>query len=349
MILISRIFNKLRICRFSSLQEYEAMELLTKNNIPTPNQYLVKDTKEMAKVFDNLKTFKKIIKAQVKTGGRGKGVFDSGLKGGVQKVKALIEANEIMKKMIGHNIVTKQTDQTKGSRCDSVNFYILIKVIIAESIDIEKELYFSIFLNRATKVNVYFMIKKIGILMSEEGGVDIEIVSEKTPQKIYNLDFLYSEKNIVADEIITKLGITKVINAREIFAKLIETFIRYDMTLLEINPLVISRSNNLVCVDAKIQIDDNALFRHPDLLKTEDLEMDEKIAKKFNINYIKLNGNIGCMVNGAGLAMATMDLLQFKGGKVANFMDVGGSASIEQIQAAAELLLKTNEVNMIIL
>jgi succinyl-CoA synthetase beta subunit len=262
-----------------------------------------------------------VIKAQVLAGGRGKG-------GGVRIVDTLEEVKDYTSKTIGSRLITAQT----GEKGIQVN-----KVLIAEAIDIKKELYLAISIDRSTS--------KITIISSTEGGTEIEEVSAKTPHKIFKeqINPLLGIRNFQARQIAINLGLTGPLltKASSLLKTLFKTFIENDCSLLEINPLVLTPDDEIVALDIKMDIDDNALFRHKDLLDTKDLSdvsSAENMASDAGLSYIGLDGNIGCLVNGAGLAMATMDIIKLYGGSPANFLDVGGDASVERVTTAFEII-----------
>jgi len=303
------------------LYEYQARQILHKYNINVPKGEAAINVDEAAKIYSQLGTEKCVIKAQVLAGGRGKG-------GGVKIVETLDEAKAFTAKLVGSHLITAQT----GEKGTLVN-----KVLVAEAIDIKKELYLAISIDRSTS--------KITIISSTEGGTEIEEVSAKTPHKILKeqINPLLGVLNFQARQIAQNLDLTGslAIKGSSLIKNLFKIFIENDCSLLEINPLVLTPDDEIVVLDIKMDIDDNALFRHKDLLETKDLSDDssaENMASEAGLSYIGLDGNIGCLVNGAGLAMATMDIIKLYGGSPANFLDVGGDAPVERVTTAFEII-----------
>jgi succinyl-CoA synthetase beta subunit len=303
------------------LYEYQAKEILHKYNINIPKGEAVTDAEGAAKIYNQLGAERCIIKAQVLAGGRGKG-------GGVKIVETLDEARAFTSKLIGSRLITAQT----GEKGILVN-----KVLIAKAIDIKKELYLAISIDRSTS--------KISIISSTEGGTEIEEVSSKTPHKIFkeNINPLLGIRNFQARQIAINLGLTGSLltKASSLLKSLFKIFIENDCSLLEINPLVLTPDDEIVTLDIKMDIDDNALFRHKNILEIKNISnvsSAENMASEAGLSYIGLDGNIGCLVNGAGLAMATMDIIKLHGGSPANFLDVGGDASVERVTTAFEII-----------
>jgi succinyl-CoA synthetase beta subunit len=303
------------------LYEYQAKKILHKYNINVPKGEAVTDAEGAAKIYNQLGVQRCVIKAQVLAGGRGKG-------GGVKIVETRDEARAFTSKLIGSRLRTAQT----GENGIKVN-----KVLIAEAIDIKKGLYLAISIDRSTS--------KITIISSTEGGTEIEEVSAKTPHKIFkeNINPLLGIRNFQARQIAINLGLTGSLltKASSLLKSLFKIFIENDCSLLEINPLVLTPDDEIVALDTKMDIDDNALFRHKELLGTKDLSdvsSAENMASDAGLSYIGLEGNIGCLVNGAGLAMATMDIIKLYGGSPANFLDVGGDAPVERVTTAFEII-----------
>ena len=272
-----------------------------------------------------------VIKAQIHAGGRGKA-------GGVKLVSKSDYIKEI-KKMFGKNFVTHQT----GPEGKEVK-----KIYVQEAYDIEKEFYLSCLIDRASS--------KIAFISSTEGGVDIESVAEKNPDKIIttkiDLKKKIEEKDVEKILKIFKLNQNQKKDGKKLVNALYKILIEKDASLIEINPLIITKQNKLICLDAKMNFDDNALFRRPEILKLRDLNEEEPAeieASKYGLAYIKLNGSIGCMVNGAGLAMATMDIIKLYGKEPANFLDVGGGATKEQVASAFKLILSDKKVKGILI
>ena len=303
------------------LYEYQAKEILHKYNINIPKGEAVTDAEGAAEIYNQLGAERCVIKAQVLAGGRGKG-------GGVRIVDTLEEVKDYTSKIIGSRLITAQT----GEKGILVN-----KVLIAKAIDIKKELYLAISIDRSTS--------KITIISSTEGGTEIEEVSSKTPHKIFkeNINPLLGIRNFQARQIAINLGLTGSLltKASSLLKSLFKIFIENDCSLLEINPLVLTPEDEIFALDIKMDIDDNALFRHKELLETKSLtevSCAESMATEAGLSYIGLEGNIGCLVNGAGLAMATMDIIKLYGGSPANFLDVGGDASVERVTTAFEII-----------
>ncbi len=309
------------------LYEYQAKEILHKYNINTPKGEVAASAEAAAKVYSQLGNEKCVIKAQVLAGGRGKG-------GGVKIVETLDEVKTFTANLIGSRLITAQT----GEKGIPVN-----RVLVAEVIDIKKELYLAISIDRS--------ISKITIISSTEGGTEIEEVSAKTPDMILKeqINPLLGVRNYQARQIALNLGLTGPLltKASSLLKSLYKIFIENDCSLLEINPLVITPDDEIVVLDIKMDIDDNSLFRHKELLKTKeppDTSSAENMASEAGLSYIGLDGNIGCLVNGAGLAMATMDIIKLYGGSPANFLDVGGDASVEKVTTAFEIIFSDPHV-----
>ncbi len=303
------------------LYEYQAKNILQKYNINIPKGETATSVDEATKIYSQLGTEKCVIKAQVLTGGRGKG-------GGVKIAETLDEVKTFTSKIIGSRLITVQSGE-KGVQVS--------KVLVAEAIDIKKELYLAISIDRSTS--------NITIISSTEGGTEIEEVSAKTPHKILKeqINPLLGIRNYQVRQIAQKLNLTGslITKASNLLKSLFKIFIDNDCSLLEINPLVLTPDNEIVVLDIKMDIDDNALFRHKDLLKAKNLNnvnSAEKKAAGAGLSYIGLDGNIGCLVNGAGLAMATMDIIKLYGGTPANFLDVGGDAPVEKVTTAFEII-----------
>ncbi len=303
------------------LYEYQAKNILQKYNINVPKGEAAASADEAAEVYSQLGTEKCVIKAQVLAGGRGKG-------GGVKIVETLDEAKAFTAKLVGSRLITVQT----GEKGTPVN-----KVLVAEAIDIKKELYLAISIDRSTS--------KITIISSTEGGTEIEDVSAKTPHKILKeqINPLLGVLNFQARQIAQNLNLNGSLATKgsSLIKKLFKIFIENDCSLLEINPLVLTPDDEIVALDIKMDIDDNALFRHKELLESKelsDVSSAENMASEAGLSYIGLDGNIGCLVNGAGLAMATMDIIKLYGGSPANFLDVGGDASVERVTTAFEII-----------
>lgn len=311
-----------------NIHEYQAKDLFEKFGVPTPKGK-VADTPAEAKAAAEGLGSEIVVKAQVHAGGRGKGTFKNGFQGGVHLVKNADEAAEIAEKMIGQTLVTHQTGE-EGK--------LVSKVMVADAVDIEKEYYLAILMDRETRSPV--------IVASTEGGVNIEEVAESTPEKIHSeaIHPLLGLQPYEIRNVASKLGFSGDVAKQ--FAKLLkglyQLFMSCDCSMVEINPLVTTPDGQVLALDAKFDFDDNALYRHPDIAELHDpTEEDprEVEAAKYDLNYIGLDGNIACLVNGAGLAMATMDIIKHCGGEPANFLDVGGGATQEQVRNAFKIIL----------
>jgi succinyl-CoA synthetase beta subunit len=321
-----------------NIHEYQAKELLQKFGVATTRGKVASTPTEAEKVARELGTNDLVVKAQVHAGGRGKGTFANGFKGGVHLVKSPAEARDVAGKMLGQTLVTHQT----GASGRVVN-----KVLVAESADIEREIYFAVLLDRATAAAL--------IVASTEGGVEIETVAEKSPEKIMRepIDPLAGLQPFQTRKLAKQLGFTsdQIKPAAKLFSALYRTFIESDCSMVEVNPLVVTTKGEVLALDAKFNFDDNALYRHPEIAAMRDTAEEdprEVEASKHGLNYIGLDGNIACLVNGAGLAMATMDIIKFYGGSPANFLDVGGGASEEQVTEAFKLLVSDENVKAIL-
>jgi len=313
------------------IHEHQAKELLRQYNIPTPTGYVAFTTDEAMKVAKNLPGPVFVVKAQIHAGGRGKA-------GGVKVVKDLDEVKNSAEAILGKKLITHQT----GSEGKLVQ-----RLYIEDGCDISAEYYFSMVIDRVTS--------RVSIIASTEGGMDIEQVAKETPEKIlsFNIDptigFQPFHSRLIANEL--KLEGSSFKQAGIFFNQLYKLFTEKDASLLEINPLVLTSEDNLIALDAKMSFDNNALFKHPDILSLRDeTEEDpaEILASKFDLAYIKLDGTIGCLVNGAGLAMATMDIIKLKGASPANFLDVGGSATKEKVTEAFKIILSDEAVEGIL-
>ncbi|WP_201616683.1 ADP-forming succinate--CoA ligase subunit beta [Psychrobacter immobilis] len=316
-----------------NLHEYQAKELLKSYGLPIQEGIIAYSGDEAAAAFDKTPTDMAVIKAQVHAGGRGKA-------GGVKVVKTREEAKQVTDELIGTNLVTFQTDADG----QPVNF-----VLVAEDMyPVQTELYLGAVVDRSTR--------RVTFMASTEGGVDIEEVANNTPEKIFkvNVDPLVGLMPYQAREVAFKLGMEgKQINQ---FVKLMtgayQAFVENDFALLEINPLAVRENGEIVCVDGKIGIDSNALYRLPKIAALQDKSQEnerELKAAEFDLNYVALEGNIGCMVNGAGLAMATMDIIKLYGGKPANFLDVGGGATKDRVVEAFKIILEDSSVEGVLI
>ncbi|MBW1837786.1 MAG: ADP-forming succinate--CoA ligase subunit beta [Deltaproteobacteria bacterium] len=309
------------------IHEYQAKELFKKYEIPIPAGGVALSPEEAHDVAGNLSGFPVVIKAQIHAGGRGKG-------GGVKLAHSLEEVQGIAAQIIGMNLVTHQTGPG-GRRVK--------KTLVEQGLEIEKELYLGIVPDRATA--------KIVIMASEAGGMDIETVATQTPARVIkaHVDPLVGIQPFHCRQVAFGLNLTPSVMKQFVpmLTRLYHLYIDYDCTLVEINPLVITAEDTVVALDAKIDFDDSALFRHKDVLEFRDLDEEEPLeieASQFNLNYIKMDGNVGNMVNGAGLAMATMDIIKLAGAEPANFLDVGGGASAEMVENGFRIILSDENV-----
>ncbi len=301
-----------------NIHEYQAKELMLKFGVATPPGAVASTPEEAEAVARSLKTSDLVIKAQIHAGGRGKGTFKNGFKGGVKLVKSPEEIKDLASKMLGQTLVTAQTGEAGK---------LVSKVMVAVSKDPVRELYFAIVLDREAQAPV--------VIASTKGGMNIEDVAHETRKLAEYLDL----KGVFLKP------------ACAIFHALYNVFIATDCSLVEINPLCTTPQNEVLALDAKFNFDDNALYRHPDILAYRDVTEEdsrEVEASKFGLNYIGLDGNIACLVNGAGLAMGTMDIIQYAGGKPANFLDVGGGATEQQVTEAFKILVSDSNVKAIL-
>ncbi len=313
------------------IHEYQAKEILRRYGVATPRGKVTEDPEEAARICEEFGG-RCVVKAQIHAGGRGKG-------GGVKLAKSPEEAREHASKILGMQLVTHQT----GPEGQLVR-----KVLIEETADIAQELYLSITLDRAKGKHV--------IMASVAGGMDIEEVAAKDPKAIYRawIDHNLGSVPFQARAVARHLGLKgdTANKAAKLVGALVRAYLETDAALAEINPLMITGSGDVMALDAKISFDDNALFRHKDIVEMRDLAEENPMeveASKFNLNYIKLDGNIACMVNGAGLAMATMDIIKLYGGDPANFLDVGGGASQEAVKNAFRLLISDPAVKAVMI
>jgi len=314
------------------IHEYQGKELLKTYGVPVPRGIVARTPKEAEQAARDLGTDVVVVKAQIHAGGRGKG-------GGVKLAKSPEEAGEIAEQMLGMTLVTHQT----GAEGREVK-----TLLIEEGLPIDREFYLAITLDRVTGRNVF--------MASSAGGMDIEKVAEETPELILReaIDPSVGLRGFQARKIAFGLGIpADLINqAAKFMLSLYDAYEKMDASLLEINPFLLTKDNRLIALDAKVNFDDNAMFRHKDYAELRDLNEEEPLeieASKFDLNYIKLDGNIGCMVNGAGLAMATMDIIKLSGGEPANFLDVGGGASQERVEQAFKILLADKNVKAVLI
>jgi len=313
------------------IHEYQAKEILRKYGVATPRSVPCFSADEAVAAARTLGGKVWVVKAQIHAGGRGKG-------GGVKVAKSIDEVGTLSKQILGMQLKTHQT----GPEGQKVR-----RLLIEEGADIKKELYVGMVVDRGTQ--------RVCLMASSEGGMDIEEVAAHTPDKIHKVfvDPGTGLRDAEADEAARQMGVPEsaVAQARVCLQGLYKAFVETDSSLAEINPLILTGDGRVVALDAKINIDDNALFRHPDLAALRDLDEEDPAeveASKFDLNYIQLEGNIGCLVNGAGLAMATMDAIKLYGGRPANFLDVGGSATAEKVTEAFKIMLRNPELKAIL-
>jgi succinyl-CoA synthetase beta subunit len=321
-----------------NIHEYQAKQLLQRFDVATTRGKVASTLDEAEQIARELGDVDMVIKAQIHAGGRGKGTFKNGFKGGVHVRKTPEEVREVSAKMLGQILVTHQT----GPAGRVVN-----KVLVAESADIAREIYFAILLDRATAAPL--------IVASTEGGVEIEAVAAKSPEKIIReaIDPLAGLQPFQTRKVAKQLSFdsSQLKNASKLFEGIYRTFIAFDCSMVEVNPLAVTTKGEVLALDAKFNFDDNALYRHPEIAAMRDIaeeEPREVEASKHGLNYIGLDGNIACLVNGAGLAMATMDIIKFYGGEPANFLDVGGGATEEQVTEAFKILISDRKVKAIL-
>ena len=315
-----------------NIHEHQAKQILKEFGIEVPNGVFALSVEDLIKKAKQLNTNKYVLKAQIHAGGRGKA-------GGVKILNNIDELIKESKELLGKKLITPQT----GKEGKEVK-----RLYVEESSSIEKEFYLSCLVDRASS--------KIAFISSDQGGMDIEEVAQNKPDKIITTKLEFSEN--ISDSDCEK--IIKIFNLKEdsklsaikLIKSIYKMFLSTDASLVEINPLILTKDKKLVCLDAKINFDDNALFRHPEILKLRDLNEEDPIeveASKHDLAYIKLDGSIGCMVNGAGLAMATMDIIKLYGEEPANFLDVGGGASKEKVSAAFKIILSDKNVKGILI
>jgi len=316
------------------IHEYQAKEILKKFNVPIQEGYAIDNSRDIdsaiKKVQADFNSEAVIVKAQIHAGGRGKG-------GGVKYCPTFEDAQDAANTILGMNLITHQT----GPEGKMVN-----KILITEALDIEKEYYFAITFDRSKNSDVF--------IVSSEGGVDIEEVAENNPEQIIKawIDDSPNALDSAVKEIIASLSLEKFENVEQMFKDLYKCYIESDCSLLEINPLVSTTNKKIIALDAKVDIDSNSLFRHPEIASYHDKSEEDPLelkAAEYGLNYIKLDGNVGCMVNGAGLAMATMDIIKHCGGEPANFLDVGGAANVETIKNGFKIILSDKNVKSILI
>ncbi|MGZ3940472.1 MAG: ADP-forming succinate--CoA ligase subunit beta, partial [Flavisolibacter sp.] len=331
-----------------NLHEYQAKELLQKYNVPVQDGIAVSTPHDAEEVYRQIKTTFgspfAVIKAQIHAGGRGKGkIRETGING-VKVVKSVDEVTEVASKILGGTLVTLQT----GEAGKVVNKILIAQDMYYEGPTERKEFYLSILLDRAKGQNV--------IMYSTEGGMDIEEVAHKTPDKIFK-EWVYPGGGLQgyqARKIAFNFGLKgdAFKNMVKFVTNLYNAYVGLDCSMLEINPLFKAADDKIVAVDCKMNLDDNALMRHPDLAAMRDLNEEDPTeieAGKYNLNFVKLDGNVGCMVNGAGLAMATMDMIKLSGGEPANFLDVGGTANAQTVEAGFRIIMKDPKVKAILI
>jgi succinyl-CoA synthetase beta subunit len=314
------------------IHEYQAKSLLARFGVPVPDGYVAFTPEEARAAAEKLGTKVVVVKAQIHAGGRGKG-------GGVKLAKSPAEAQQLAQQMLGMRLVTHQTG-AEGR--------IVHRVLVEQGLQMTRELYLGIVIDRSTARPV--------LMVSPDGGVEIEKVAEETPDRIFKASIhpTLGLQPYQARRLAFQLGLAadQVGKAVKMMLSLYQAFLGTDASMLEINPLVVTASGDLLALDAKMTFDDNALFKHPDIKELRDLNEEDPLeveASKFSLNYIKLDGTIGCMVNGAGLAMATMDIIKLAGGEPANFLDVGGGANAEQIKNAFRILMSDTAVKAVLI
>jgi succinyl-CoA synthetase beta subunit len=314
------------------IHEYQAKAILAKHGVPVPQGEVVFSAAEARAAAQRLGGGTVVVKAQIHAGGRGKG-------GGVKVVKGPDEAEAAAKKMIGMRLVTYQTGP-EGQ--------VVQRVLVEQGLKIKRELYLGLVIDRSSERAV--------LMASPDGGVEIEKVAAETPERIFK-EFVHPTAGLSGYQtrkLAFALGLDgpQVAQAGKLMTAVYNSFVASDASLIEINPLIVTEEGNLLALDAKMNFDDNALYRHADIKDLRDLAEEAPLeveASKFSLNYIKLDGTIGCMVNGAGLAMATMDIIKLAGGEPANFLDVGGGASAEQIRNAFKILMSDTSVKAVLI
>ena len=305
------------------IHEYQGKEILRKFGLPTPRGIPAFSIDEAVRAAETLGGTVWVVKAQVHAGGRGKG-------GGVKLARTIAEVRELAAKILGMQLVTHQT----GPQGQKVR-----RLLIEEGADIKQELYVGMVVDRQTQ--------RVVLMASSEGGMDIEEVAAKTPEKIYKvvIDPAQGLTDADAEAVARRIGIPEgaLAQGRQLLQRLYQAFDETDASLAEINPLIVTGDGRVVALDAKLNFDDNALFRHPEIVEMRDLDEEDPAeieASKYDLSYISLDGDIGCLVNGAGLAMATMDTIKLFGGQPANFLDVGGGATAEKVTEAFKIMLR---------
>jgi succinyl-CoA synthetase beta subunit len=314
------------------IHEYQAKAILARHGVPVPKGEVITSAAEAVDAAKRLGGGTVVVKAQIHAGGRGKG-------GGVKVVKGSDEAESAAAKMIGMRLVTYQTGPSGQ---------IVQRVLVEQGLKIKRELYLGIVIDRSTERPV--------LMVSPDGGVEIEKVAEQTPERIFKevIEPGIGLSPYQTRKLAFALGLEgpQLAQAAKLMTAVYEAFKSTDASLIEINPLIVTEDGSLLALDAKMNFDDNALYRHPDIKELRDISEEEPLeveASKFSLNYIKLDGTIGCMVNGAGLAMATMDIIKLAGGEPANFLDVGGGANAEQIKNAFRILMSDKNVKAVLI
>ncbi len=313
------------------IHEYQGKEILRRFGVATPRGIPAFSVDEAVRAAETIGGPVSVVKAQIHAGGRGKG-------GGVKLAKSVGEVRDLAAGILGMQLVTHQT----GAHGQKVR-----RLLIEEGADIKKELYVAMVVDRATQ--------RVVLMASSEGGMDIEEVAAKTPEKIHRItiDPMAGLTEKDADEVALKIGVPQASlgEARKVLQGLYRTFDESDASLAEINPLIVTGDGRIIALDAKLNFDANALFRHPDIVEMRDLDEEDPAeieASKYDLSYISLDGDIGCLVNGAGLAMATMDTIKLYGGEPANFLDVGGGATAERVTEAFKIMLRNPELKAIL-
>jgi succinyl-CoA synthetase beta subunit len=314
------------------IHEYQAKAVLSKYGVPVPRGEVAFNPQDALDIAKRLGTGVVVVKAQIHAGGRGKA-------GGVKLARSPEEAGKLAAELIGKTLVTYQT----GPNGQKVS-----RLLIEEGLAIDKELYLGLVTDRSTQ--------RIVLMVSKEGGVEIEKVAEETPEKIHKvfINPAVGLQPFEAQRLAFALGLSgdSVKKAVKMMMSLYQAYIASDASIVEINPLIVTKSGDLLALDAKMNFDDNALYRHADVKELRDISEEDPLeveASKYSLNYIRLDGNIGCMVNGAGLAMATMDIIKLAGGEPANFLDVGGGANAEQIKNAFRILMMDQNVKAVLI
>jgi succinyl-CoA synthetase beta subunit len=314
------------------IHEYQAKTVLSKYGVPVPRGEVAVTAQEAADIAKRLGTSVTVVKAQIHAGGRGKA-------GGVKVAKSAEEAEKFAREILGKTLITYQTGPD-GQRVS--------RLLVEEGLAIDRELYLGLVVDRSTQ--------RIVLMVSQEGGVEIEKVAREHPEKIHKVFINQGVglQHFEAQRLGFALGLTgdSLKTAVKLMLALYQAFIATDASIIELNPLIVTKSGDLLALDAKMNFDDNALYRHADIKDLRDRSEEDPLeveASKFSLNYIRLDGNIGCMVNGAGLAMATMDIIKLSGGEPANFLDVGGGANAEQIKNAFRILMMDKNVKAVLI